>query len=538
MLNEWLGDVSLGLVALCCVGQLGGCIFGVEEVNMAPSDLGLSSSPDAGESLDMELGADEDGADDQGPSEPSPDMTAPCDAASSQRCCADQSIDLSSDPEHCGACEHACGAGQACVAGACICADGAAGQPIAFELTTQDEVLFVPYMGGESGIVSDDPNAHAYTLASYIPGEKTLRLVALDGRGVPLANSEAVLDLVGSNQLKRLHQVVLYPLVGGGLQIGAWISGESQDELYLFKAVKRADDSKFELVGAGDLLIADQQIVALGVNKPNPDGMALLYISSADSSKGHGKDLILNGELVGPGLGRLEPMDIDEKYAPVGAELQVTLSRGSLNVSWLSQDKGKMSDDGDHTYQRVIYVQESGGEYRSIDKKLKSYDSLWWSEHSKSQPLWPLSERKPDEWLYLHSRGERGGRDHNTSLSLWRDNDASVQLLSEPYELLGQDYVLDGSRHGGMLVWLEAARAGGAVELLHAHLDGAQPTILSAKPLSQSQTRYDEVFASPGVSQTMGFIGSKRSAQALELDFFMSVGGQAVCAPSTWRQPD
>lgn len=496
MSYEWMSGLSAGLVALCCVGQLGGCIFGVDELKTNPSTLPSSNN---GVALDMELDEGDDQRQDMTPSVVDPGIV---------------------DDD-------------GCAPELCLCADGAQGQPIAFALSAQDELLFVPQPNAAPLDEAGADAAHTYTLAAYAPGAKTLKLLALDARGLPLDDSFTELSLLSTSSSKHLKQVVLSPQADGELLIGAWMEGGELDELYLFKAARTAQGQRFELMGRGELLLAAEEILAFGVNKAHLNGAALLSISRSDSTKGKGKDkaLTLHGTFIDAGLTRLEPMSFDEKDGPITSSLEVTMRHDLINVAWLAQDKGKQDDMASYVYQRAVYMQDQEGAYHSLEKKPKRYDSSPRRAQSKIQPLWPVSA-DPDQWLYLQSHlGERGA-----SLSFWQEQQDPLMLFSGADELLDQDYAPYDDSDGGVFVWLKGSQDQGTA-LMHAQVKSALPRAVSSWPLSRAAVHYDKVLVSPGWAQTTGIVGVTQQAQGdRALHFFMSVEGQAVCSPSTWRK--
>lgn len=106
--------------------------------------------------------------------------------------CADACVDVSSDPDHCGRCDHAC-LGGACAAGVCqpvtLASDLAIPQGLAVgpdgvyvTLYSGNAVVRIPKEGGEPAVVSTDTRS-PWGVGLAIEGGKTKRIIWGENRG-------------------------------------------------------------------------------------------------------------------------------------------------------------------------------------------------------------------------------------------------------------------------------------------------------------------------------------------------------------------
>lgn len=559
----WRSRLVLSAAALVgCVSQLGGCIFNVDEVNMTSKDMAANNvTPDMRMKGDMKVTPDQ-GQPDQGPvdmrGDLAGDMSLPtdmdpsCEDGPMQLCCDGKRVDPSKDPNNCGACGHRCGSGDACILGACVCAEGTQGQSLMLRLASDDKLLFVPYLGPErlvgsesDGIeqrLGDDPDVHTYTVGWYKPGAQTLTVAGLDGRGALISNSLVYLELFNSSQKVELRQLVLSPQIGGDLLIGAWVSSSDGEQIYLFTARKDPASGQFQLAGNGRKIATRKRLLGLGINKYSPEGAVLVYASQTSFSTGASL-LQIEGEDLGALNSTLPAVSVGESYTNIEGPLQVSIGGAGLNVSWLSRDNAVgASEQSYYGYKQLYYSKGAMDNYQTSQTNYSSYDSALVNAKTKSQALWQLQPTDAGGWLYFHGRQVESlqGLRTDTSVHLW-DGAASrsTQKLAAARTLIDQDWAPRVSaRPSAEVVWIESQ----LLDVLggrpyHAVVDaGMTATISPARPLSKGAELYSEVLTSLGTRSTTGIIGVKHSTGGKELHFFMSVEGQSVCAPSTWRK--
>lgn len=531
--------LSCAIVALC-LSQGAGCIFGMDETPMTPTQRAdMSSTQDQGSDLKGEADSGED-------------MSSPgCNAeAPGQACCDEQLVDTTSDAAHCGGCGQRCADGERCQQGACTCAMGTEPVLVAQGVAPSSKVFLLPLLTPErvtnpptaettsfSEFLSKDLSLPTYLAAYYTPGMNGVRLLRLDGRGKPVDAEPALINPQPSN-INLNIKTLLFAQSAGKLYALILFEGPvGTTELRAYTIIPQENSFRLEAPRGEQLNETGQHIIAIGVNKAQFQDLVVTYINAPSLI-----DAKLGGIILKQGRPRLPEVELGLTQAlPSGSELQVQLEKDQVNVTWWSPHQlapgSTLPDGASGDFIQVSYAQDGESFKRKLGP-IKYADTLYLGKGLGLPTSEPLTYE--DQWSHYHVIQSNGA----SSVEI-ADKSTNLQLATPPLAF-GQGWAAMLAQGDLVLEfgWVESG-AGAMQTPLHGGLHhstwelpltgGSIGRPRSPAPLSLQKQGYREAKVAFGAPDTMGFLGLYAPSQAPgELHFYMTNLGELVCEPSSW----
>lgn len=532
--------LSCAIVALC-LSQSAGCIFGMDETPMTPTQRSdMSSTQDQGSDLKGEADSGED-------------MSSPgCNAeAPGQACCDGQLVDTTSDAAHCGGCGQRCADGERCQQGACTCTMGAEPIIVAQGVAPSSKVFLLPLLTPErvtkqpttettsfSEFLSKDLSLPTYLAAYYTPGTNGVRLLRLDGRGKPVDVEAALLNPQPSSINFNIKTLLFAQSAGKLYAIILFDGPAGATELRAYTILPQGEGFRLEAPRGELLSEMGQRIIAIGVNKAQFQDLVVAYIDVPSLIKAK-----LGGILLREGRPRLPELELELTQAlPSGSELQVQLEKDQLNVTWWSPHQlapgAQLLDNASGDFIQVNYAQDGDTGFKHKLGPIKYADTLYLGKGLGLPTSEPLTH--DGQWSHYHIVQSNGASTVEIS-----NKETSVQIATPPLAF-GQGWAGMFAQDQLFLEfgWVESG-AGAAQTPLHGGLhhstwalpikDGPIGRPRSPAPLSLQKQGYREAKVAFGAPDTMGFLGLYAPSQAAgELHFYMTNLGELVCEPSSW----